>query len=205
MNGASEGDAGGYKRRCRALKRRLKLLLYEQECFQEELRRAQRKLLKVSRDKSFLLDRLLQYENVDDDSSDSEATASSDNSDGDGAKGAEPTPAKRSARVPLPHPKPLPLPKPHPLFGKWAWLNLCPLPPRWRRRPTAPSRRRAGLSGGRGPGSPLPPPALAPPPAPPPIPPTLPRRLLSDPGEGEGEGSDDPLDGDDELVIDLPE
>lgn len=28
MNGASEGDGGGYKRRCRALKRRLKLLLY---------------------------------------------------------------------------------------------------------------------------------------------------------------------------------
>ncbi|XP_065520572.1 INO80 complex subunit E [Lathamus discolor] len=69
MNGAAEGDGGGYKRRYRALKRRLKLLLYEQECFQEELRRAQRKLLRVSRDKSYLLDRLLQYENVDDDSS----------------------------------------------------------------------------------------------------------------------------------------
>ncbi|XP_050162130.1 INO80 complex subunit E [Myiozetetes cayanensis] len=97
MNGAAEPEGSGYKRRVRGLKRRLKLLLYEQECFQEELRRAQRKLLKVSRDKSFLLDRLLQYENVDDDSSDSEATASSDNSDGDGAKGAEPPTAKRWA------------------------------------------------------------------------------------------------------------
>ncbi|XP_025894298.1 INO80 complex subunit E, partial [Nothoprocta perdicaria] len=73
----------------------------EQECFQEELRRAQRKLLKVSRDKSFLLDRLLQYENVDDDSSDSEATASSDNSDGESPKGAEPPPLKRR-RSPAP-------------------------------------------------------------------------------------------------------
>ena len=50
----------------------------EQECFQEELRRAQRKLLKISRDKSFLLDRLLQYERVEGSSSDSESTASSD-------------------------------------------------------------------------------------------------------------------------------
>ncbi|TFJ94803.1 Cell division inhibitor MinD [Platysternon megacephalum] len=50
MNGA-EAEPGGYKRRYRALKRRLKLLIYEQECFQEELRKAQRKLLKVSRDK----------------------------------------------------------------------------------------------------------------------------------------------------------
>ncbi|XP_074854549.1 INO80 complex subunit E isoform X2 [Carettochelys insculpta] len=45
MNGA-EAESGGYKRRYRALKRRLKLLIYEQECFQEELRKAQRKLLK---------------------------------------------------------------------------------------------------------------------------------------------------------------
>ncbi|XP_066840491.1 INO80 complex subunit E [Anser cygnoides] len=93
MNGAAEaepggggGAGGGYRRRYRALKRRLKLLLYEQECFQEELRRAQRRLLRVSRDKSYLLDRLLQYEQVDDDSSDSEATASSD-TDGEGPKG----------------------------------------------------------------------------------------------------------------------
>ncbi|KAL7990105.1 hypothetical protein Chor_012771 [Crotalus horridus] len=112
MNGAGEPDpgGGGYKRRYRALKRRLKFLIYEQECFQEELRKAQRKLLKVSRDKSFLLDHLLQYENVDEDSSevggvtlsdfifpesDSEATASSDNSDGEMQKGTEPQSLKR--------------------------------------------------------------------------------------------------------------
>uniref|UniRef100_A0A4W6C5U4 INO80 complex subunit E n=1 Tax=Lates calcarifer TaxID=8187 RepID=A0A4W6C5U4_LATCA len=64
-------------------------LFQEQECFQEELRRAQRKLLKVSRDKSFLLDRLLQYERVDEDSSDSEATVSSENSEGEGPRERE--------------------------------------------------------------------------------------------------------------------
>uniref|UniRef100_A0A8U8BN03 INO80 complex subunit E N-terminal domain-containing protein n=1 Tax=Geospiza parvula TaxID=87175 RepID=A0A8U8BN03_GEOPR len=100
-------------------------IFQEQECFQEELRRAQRKLLKVSRDKSFLLDRLLQYENVDDDSSDSEATASSDNSDGDGPKGAEPTPPRwppgGAARPPLP-----PRPSPRPFLQSGRGLTIAP-------------------------------------------------------------------------------
>uniref|UniRef100_A0A3Q0S6T8 INO80 complex subunit E n=1 Tax=Amphilophus citrinellus TaxID=61819 RepID=A0A3Q0S6T8_AMPCI len=61
MNGQADVEVD-YKRKYKNLKRKLKFLVYEQECFQEELRRAQRKLLKVSRDKSFLLDRLLQYE-----------------------------------------------------------------------------------------------------------------------------------------------
>lgn len=68
MNGPADGEVD-YKKKYRNLKRKLKFLIYEHECFQEELRKAQRKLLKVSRDKSFLLDRLLQYENVDEDSS----------------------------------------------------------------------------------------------------------------------------------------
>merc|ERR1719357_105010 len=71
MNGQADVEVD-YKRKYKNLKRKLKFLVYEQECFQEELRRAQRKLLKVSRDKSFLLDRLLQYERVDEDSSDSD-------------------------------------------------------------------------------------------------------------------------------------
>ncbi|XP_062321694.1 INO80 complex subunit E isoform X2 [Osmerus eperlanus] len=82
MNGQADLEVD-YKRKYKNLKRKLKFLVYEQECFQEELRRAQRKLLKVSRDKSFLLDRLLQYERVDEDSSDSDATASSENSEGE--------------------------------------------------------------------------------------------------------------------------
>ncbi|XP_022342663.2 uncharacterized protein LOC111136246 isoform X1 [Crassostrea virginica] len=67
-----------YKQKYKTLKKKLKLLVYEQECFLEELRKAQRKLLKVSRDKSFLLDRLIQYEKVEDSSGDSDVTASSD-------------------------------------------------------------------------------------------------------------------------------
>lgn len=88
MNGQTDSDVD-YKRKYKNLKRKLRFLVYEQECFQEELRKAQRKLLKVSRDKSFLLDRLLQYERVDDDSSDSDATASSDNSEGESLRERE--------------------------------------------------------------------------------------------------------------------
>ncbi|XP_071975567.1 INO80 complex subunit E isoform X1 [Engystomops pustulosus] len=98
MNGQADGEVD-YKRKYKNLKRKLKFLIYEQECFQEELRRAQRKLLKVSRDKSFLLDRILQYENVDDDSSDSDMTASSENSDTEGGRDAS-TPTARRKRSP---------------------------------------------------------------------------------------------------------
>lgn len=42
------------------------------------MRSTQRKLLKVNRDKSFLLDRLLQYEKVDASFSESDETESSD-------------------------------------------------------------------------------------------------------------------------------
>ncbi|TNN81669.1 INO80 complex subunit E [Liparis tanakae] len=50
MNGQADVEVD-YKRKYKNLKRKLKFLVYEQECFQEELRRSQRKLLKVSRDK----------------------------------------------------------------------------------------------------------------------------------------------------------
>ncbi|KAM9722941.1 INO80 complex subunit E isoform 2-T2 [Menidia menidia] len=88
MNGQADVEVD-YKRKYKNLKRKLKFLVYEQECFQEELRRAQRKLLKVSRDKSFLLDRLLQYERVDEDSTDSDATVSSENSEVEGLRDKE--------------------------------------------------------------------------------------------------------------------
>ncbi|XP_032234161.2 uncharacterized protein LOC116616239 [Nematostella vectensis] len=70
-------DSPNYKQKYKTLKRKLKFLLYEQEYFQDELKRVQKKLLRVSRDKSFLLDRLLQYENIDHISTDEEGTASS--------------------------------------------------------------------------------------------------------------------------------
>ncbi|KAL7735378.1 hypothetical protein ACLKA6_003228 [Drosophila palustris] len=84
---ASTGTANAnvdYKERYRNLKRKLKFLIYENEYFQDLLHTNQRRLLKVSRDRSFLIDRLLLYEKPAKDSSDSDATDSS-NSD------AEPT------------------------------------------------------------------------------------------------------------------
>nr|CAB3263007.1 uncharacterized protein LOC100186474 [Phallusia mammillata] len=68
-----------YAEKSKFLKRKLKYLVYEHESLKSELEKAQRKLLKVSRDNSFLLDRLLQYEQVIVDSPiDSDATVSSD-------------------------------------------------------------------------------------------------------------------------------
>ncbi|XP_055383240.1 uncharacterized protein LOC129613272 [Condylostylus longicornis] len=51
-----------YKSQYKYLKQKLKYLIYENESFQDALRSSQRRLLKISRDRSFLLDRLLQYE-----------------------------------------------------------------------------------------------------------------------------------------------
>lgn len=49
-------------------------LFQENECYQEELRNLQRKLLKLSRDKNFLLDRLLLYEKLSDSSDESDSS-----------------------------------------------------------------------------------------------------------------------------------
>ncbi|XP_067006898.2 uncharacterized protein [Anabrus simplex] len=74
----SQEEVVNYKNQYRNLKRKLKFLIYENECFQETLRTMQRRLLKATRDRSFLLDRLLQYEKVEVTSSESEETESSD-------------------------------------------------------------------------------------------------------------------------------
>lgn len=50
----------------------------ENEFFQDALRSSQRRLLKVTRDRSFLLDRLLQYEKPENTSSESDDTETSD-------------------------------------------------------------------------------------------------------------------------------
>nr|XP_016927919.1 uncharacterized protein LOC108008559 [Drosophila suzukii] len=73
--GANETD---FKERYKNLKKKLKFLIYENEYFQDLLHTNQRRLLKVSRDRTFLLDRLLLYEKPAKDSSDSDATDSSD-------------------------------------------------------------------------------------------------------------------------------
>ncbi|XP_033253185.1 uncharacterized protein LOC117192575 [Drosophila miranda] len=75
---ANNASAVDYKDRYKNLKRKLKFLIYENEYFQDLLHTNQRRLLKVSRDRTFLLDRLLLYEHPAKDSSDSEATDSSD-------------------------------------------------------------------------------------------------------------------------------
>jgi len=67
-----------YKQKYIHLKRKLKLLIYENESYSDELRKSERQLLQVSRDKSFLLDRLLQYEKIESSTSGSEDTLSSD-------------------------------------------------------------------------------------------------------------------------------
>ncbi|KAK7831837.1 hypothetical protein U0070_016467 [Myodes glareolus] len=213
MNGPADGEVD-YKKKYRNLKRKLKFLIYEHECFQEELRKAQRKLLKVSRDKSFLLDRLLQYENVDEDSSDSDATASSDNSETEG------TPKISAADFwgPVPIPEfagfsPLP-----PFPSDYLALQLpepSPLRPKLEKRPRLPRKLKMAVGPPDCPvGGPLVFPARGsgasvgaaltslPPPKMPPhtILSTVPQQMFSDAGSG-----DDALDGDDNLVIDIPE
>ncbi|XP_037669787.1 INO80 complex subunit E isoform X8 [Choloepus didactylus] len=206
MNGPADCEVD-YKKKYRNLKRKLKFLIYEHECFQEELRKAQRKLLKVSRDKSFLLDRLLQYENVDEDSSDSDATASSENSETEGTpKLSSDTPAPKRKRSPplggAPSPSSLSLPPStgFPLQASGApspYLSSMAVGP-----PDCPvggPLTFPGRGSGAGVGAalaPLPPPKMPPPT----ILSTVPRQMFSDTGSG-----DDALDGDDDLVIDIPE
>ncbi|KAM7148677.1 INO80 complex subunit E isoform 2-T2 [Molossus nigricans] len=227
MNGPADGEVD-YKKKYRNLKRKLKFLIYEHECFQEELRKAQRKLLKVSRDKSFLLDRLLQYENVDEDSSDSDATASSDNSETEGTPKLSDTPAPKRKRSPpmggTPSPSSLSLPPStgFPLQASGApspYLSSLPEPsplrPKREKRPRLPRKLKMAVgppdcpvggpltfpSRGSGAGvgaalAPLPPPKMPPPT----ILSAVPQQMFSDAGSG-----DDALDGDDDLVIDIPE
>ncbi|XP_075035012.1 INO80 complex subunit E isoform X2 [Mixophyes fleayi] len=197
MNGQTDGEVD-YKRKYKNLKRKLKFLIYEQECFQEELRRAQRKLLKVSRDKSFLLDRILQYENVDD-SSDSDMTASSENSDTEGGRDHSTPTAKRkrspSAGPPSPPPSSSsglslhtsggPYLSAIPLSSSPSCGGVLPFSPRSSGLPSLSSSSKHT--------------------PPPPILSTVPQQMFSDGGEGSGD--EGPLDGDeeDDLVIDIPE
>uniref|UniRef100_A0A914WVP9 INO80 complex subunit E n=1 Tax=Plectus sambesii TaxID=2011161 RepID=A0A914WVP9_9BILA len=80
MDGSAEASSSTEpqtpKQHYRLLKRRFKFLVYENECYQEELRNLQRKLLKLSRDKNFLLDRLLPHEKLSDSSDDSDICTS---------------------------------------------------------------------------------------------------------------------------------
>ncbi|KAM9511111.1 INO80 complex subunit E isoform 2-T3 [Salvelinus alpinus] len=228
MNGQADMEVD-YKQKYKNLKRKLKFLVYEQECFQEELRRSQRKLLKVSRDKSFLLDRLLQYERVDEDSSDSDATASSENSEGEGTRERDGGKKRRSSPgVGLPSSSHLSLlsrsgVNPLQSSGSTPYLNTLPFPPEYlappaermkKERKTKAPKHKKETSGK------VVAPLAANYPAGPTAPPTssasfnwVPRQMLSgDAAEEEGESDGDSDRGDDDrgegeeadLVIDIP-
>ncbi|KAL3285373.1 hypothetical protein HHI36_019480 [Cryptolaemus montrouzieri] len=67
-----------FKKQYKFLKRKLQNLIYENEAFRQALRQSQKRLLTVTRDRNFLLDRLLLHEKMDNSTSDSEETESSD-------------------------------------------------------------------------------------------------------------------------------
>ncbi|KAJ6640108.1 INO80 complex subunit E [Pseudolycoriella hygida] len=97
-----------YKAQYNTLKKKLKFLLYENEFFQDALRSSQRRHLKVTRDRSFLLDRLQKYEKPEVTSSESEDTEDSSDEDvrNDGKKrkidsaGKNPNPPKKKKVAP---------------------------------------------------------------------------------------------------------
>uniref|UniRef100_A0A182Q5H7 INO80 complex subunit E N-terminal domain-containing protein n=1 Tax=Anopheles farauti TaxID=69004 RepID=A0A182Q5H7_9DIPT len=72
--------AADYKALYTDLKKKVKILIYENVYFQNNLRASQKRLLKITRDRSFLLDRLLEYERPELSSSDSDDTVDSDDS-----------------------------------------------------------------------------------------------------------------------------
>lgn len=57
------------------------LIPQENETFQQALRTAQKRLLAITRDRTFLLDRLLMHEKVEHSSSESDETESSDDAE----------------------------------------------------------------------------------------------------------------------------
>lgn len=67
-----------FKKEYKYLKRKFQNLIYENEVFQQALRTAQKRLLQVTRDRSFLLDRLMMHEKLDHSTSESEETESSE-------------------------------------------------------------------------------------------------------------------------------
>nr|CAG4651524.1 EOG090X0LZH [Simocephalus serrulatus]SVE94658.1 EOG090X0LZH [Simocephalus serrulatus] len=69
-----------FKDKYRNLKRKLKFLIYENECFSMEIRNMEKRLLRILKDRTFLLDMLTQHEAASPafESSDDDLTDSSD-------------------------------------------------------------------------------------------------------------------------------
>lgn len=61
---AVQGNGISFKHKYRELKRRLKYLVYENECFENDVKELQSNLLLIDREKSYLLDRLMTHETV---------------------------------------------------------------------------------------------------------------------------------------------
>nr|CAG4641395.1 EOG090X0LZH [Eulimnadia texana] len=79
QNGSLSSDEEYYKQKYQDLKKKLKFIIYENECFTAEIRSAEKRLLRLMRDRTFLLDKLMQLEGSNNDpSTDDEATDSSD-------------------------------------------------------------------------------------------------------------------------------
>ncbi|CAD6188230.1 unnamed protein product [Caenorhabditis auriculariae] len=103
------------KEQYRIYKSKFKNLVYENECYQNQLRNLQRKLLKLSRDKNFLMDRLAQFENCSD-SSEEEVLSDGSVKTDDGRPAAKRRRAKRTSPSMQKHgeslsPSPSPIPE----------------------------------------------------------------------------------------------
>jgi INO80 complex subunit E len=73
-NEGSQQLKSSYKTKYRELKKRLKYLVYENECFTADIKDTQMKLLQINREKSFLLDQLMQHETIKLSDNDMEST-----------------------------------------------------------------------------------------------------------------------------------
>lgn len=65
-----------FKQKYRSMKNQLKTVLYENEYLKAELRKSQRELLDIYSDKETLLNKVIQYEDIDSSSSDSDSPTS---------------------------------------------------------------------------------------------------------------------------------
>ncbi|KAL3116097.1 hypothetical protein niasHT_007397 [Heterodera trifolii] len=105
------------KQKYRDLKKKFKYLVYENEYYQEELRNLQRKLLKLSRDKNFLLDRLGQYEQLSESSDDSDASTKTLEERGVAKQKKKPKPSNNRKRA-APNPSGAPTGQPKRIGNK---------------------------------------------------------------------------------------
>uniref|UniRef100_A0AC34QAJ9 Uncharacterized protein n=1 Tax=Panagrolaimus sp. JU765 TaxID=591449 RepID=A0AC34QAJ9_9BILA len=86
----------------RVLKKHFKCLVYENECYQGQLRDSHQRLLKLERDNNYLMDRLLKYENLSD--SDGEESDSSTKTIEERTSGQKTLKRKPTSKLSIPPP-----------------------------------------------------------------------------------------------------